>query len=343
MANRFQKNAAVAHSHVRAQQIKGWFMANAQVIAVILSGMMLWMGVILMYSGVHLRWDAATGYALLAALPVALIAAPLAILIEGMTIVAANGWRENRRKIEQEIGVVNKVKKGFTAEEKAIKLKQIKKQGKVPAAILLGFSFFSLAGAEIFWHTITLDAAPFFQVIGYIVGAVVSVSLTYLEVNHDLVERGVDRSISSSAMIYRAMEMDAKGQILDQFGQERSRELMSPEFVQTLQHAAHSSLFGVLSESISHMGASISAEQLRRIVESKAEERAAAENFIANGGDVILLPEVSSDGRKTYKTAAQMRVKDLQKKYSKGMILDDLERFAEEAQVSVNTLKKYVS
>src|SRR5487761_131843 len=309
MSNKFQTNAKVAHSHVRAQQIKGWFMANAQIIAVILSGMFLWMGVILMYSGVHLEWTAATGYKLLAALPVAIVAAPLAILIEGMTIVASNGFREANHKIEQETNVLNRITKGFTAEEKAIKLKKIKKQRHIPAAILIGFALFSLAGAEIFWHTITQDAGVFFAVIGYIIGAVVSVSLTYLEIHHDLVERGIDRSISSSSMIYRAMEMDAKGQILDQLSTERTRQLQSPEFIATLQEAAHNSLFGVLSESVSHMGASTSAEQLRRIVESKGEERAAAEAFIATGGDTEPLAQIGG-ARREYKTEAARRVKD---------------------------------
>lgn len=341
MSNRFQSNARVAHSHVRAQQVKGWFMANAQIIAVVLSGMFLWMGVILMYSGVHLDWTAATGYKLLAALPVAIVAAPLAVLIEGMTIVSSNGLREANAKIEQETNVVNRVTKGFTAEEKAAKLKKIKKQRQIPAAILIGFALFSLAGAEIFWHTITEGAGPFFAVIGYIIGAVVSVSLTYLEINHDLVERGIDRSISSSAMIYRAMEMDAKGQILDQLSAERTRQLQSPEFVATLQEAAHNSLFGVLSESVSHMGASTSAEQLRRIVEDKAEERGAAEAFIASGGRDT--EPLAIAGRKEYKTEAARKVKDLTQKYSRSMILDDPDRFAQEAGVSVTTLKKYVS
>lgn len=342
----FQTNAKVARSHVRAQQMKGWFMANAQVLAVCLSGVMMWMGVMLMYTGIHLAFTLDVLLTLVAAWPVAIIGGMVAIIIEGMTIIAANGLREANRKIEQEVSVINKIVKGFTPEEKAAKIKKVKQQKYLPMGLLFAFAAFSLCGAEIFWHIITLDAGAFFVVIGYVIGAVVSVSLTYIEMNHDLVERGIDRAISSSAMLYRAMEMDAKGQILKALSDARSRELESAEFQQITTEAARSSLHGVYSETVSNMGASVSAEQLKRMVTSKSEERAAAEQQIANGGIVDAdtnpsIPKIGPGSRKEYNTEAKRKVKELVQTYSRSTVLGDPEKYAQEIGVSVNTIKKY--
>src|SRR5260221_723574 len=128
----FQTNAKVARSHVRAQQLKGWFMANAQILAVCLSGIMMFMGVMLLYIGMKLEFTVAVGLALVAAWPVAIIGGMVAVIVEGMTIIAANGLREANRKIEQEVSVINKITKGFTPEEKAEKIKKVRKQRYLP-------------------------------------------------------------------------------------------------------------------------------------------------------------------------------------------------------------------
>ena len=342
----FQTNAKVARSHVRAQQLKGWFMANAQLLAVSLSGIMMFMGVMLLYTGIKLEFTMPVLLTLVAAWPVALVGGCVAVIVEGMTIIAANGLREANRKIEQEVSVINKIAKGFTPEEKAAKIKKVRQQKYLPMGLLFLFAFFSLAGAEIFWHIITKDAGAFFVVIGYVIGAVVSVSLTYIEMNHDLIERGIDRAISSSAMLYRAMEMDAKGQILNALSDARSKQLESAEFKQITTEAARSSLHGVYSETVSNMGASVSAEQLKRMVTSKSEERAAAEAAIANGGVVDAdtnpnIPKIGPGSRKEYNTEAKRKVRDLVARYTQKMVLADPEKYAAEIGVSVNTIKKY--
>lgn len=338
--NKFRSNARVAKSYVQSQQIKGWFMANAQTLAVILSGIMMFMGVTLMYSGIHLTFTLDTLFKLLAVSPIALVAGPISILVEGMTIIAANGVREVGRKIEGEISVINKIKVGLTIEEKQSKIKAIKRQRYWPIILLLVFASFSMAGAELFWHSITEQAGLFFEVIGYIIGAVVSVSLTYIELHQDLIERGIDRSISSTAMVYKAMEYDSRSQILDQLDRSRSNHLKSSEFQNTLREAAYHSLFGVLSETVNNLGVSISAEQLNRMVTSKQEEKMVAENIIA-GGQIEEPLQIGPGTRKEYHSKKATLVRDLVKKYSRDEILRDPEKYASEIGVSVNTLKKY--
>ena len=171
-------NARVARAYVEGQHFNGWLMARAQVIAVCLSGTMMFVGVILMYSGVTLAWDRDTLLKVLAAWPVAMVAAPVAVLIEGMNILASNGLSEAKRKIEQEMGLLNKTRKAYTEEEFRERERSIKKQRVLPAILLGVFMVLSLAGAEMFWHTLTEGKGLFFQVIGVIVGAVVSISLT---------------------------------------------------------------------------------------------------------------------------------------------------------------------
>lgn len=337
-------NANVARAHVGAQQLKGWFMARAQSIAVFLSGLMMFVGVVLMYSGVHLTFSKETAFALLATWPVAIVAAPIAILVEGMTIISSNGLKEANRKIEQEMGLLNKTKRAYTEEEAEERTRKIRRQRYLPVILLVVFMLFSLSGAEIFWHTLTEGTNPFFQVIGFIIGGVVSVSLTYIEINMELIERGIDRTIASSSMIYRAMEMDVKGEILTMLSLEHHNQMNTPEFRDVVSRVAKQNLYGPLAETLSHLGTSVEAEQLKRIVEGKLAERDAADMLLANGGEAPDdIPQIGPGARKAYKTEAGRKCDEIVKKYGKAEVTGKLDEYAREAGVSPTTLRKYIA
>ncbi len=338
-------NANVARAHVGAQQLKGWFMARAQSIAVFLSAAMMFVGVILMYSGVHLKFDLVTGEALLAAWPVAMVAAPIAILVEGMTIIASSGLKESNRKIEQEMSLLRKTKSAYTKEEQEERQRKIERQRWLPVALLVLFMLFSLAGAEIFWHKLTEDAGLFFQVVGVIIGAVVSISLTYIEINMELIERGIERTIASAAMIYRGMEQDIRGDVLGKLSEAHHRLLNQPHFRDIIDRVAQEDLYGPLSETASHMGTSVEAEQLKRIVEGKIAERDAADLLLVSGdGDAAAnIPQIGPGARKAYRTAAARKCDVVVKKYGKAEVSGKLEEYAKEAGVSPTTLRKYLS
>jgi uncharacterized membrane protein YecN with MAPEG domain len=346
-SNAATRNAEVARTYVEAQQLKGWFMARAQSIAVFLSGAMMFTGVILMYSGVRLEWNQQTLLALLATWPVAIVAAPIAILVEGMTIISSNGLKEAIRKIEQELNLLNRTRKAYTEAEFKQRERKIKAQRNLPSTLLVIFMLFSLAGAEIFWHTLTENSGIFFQVIGFVIGAVTSVSLTYIEINGELIERGIDRTIASTAMIYRAMEQDMKGGILAMLSGELAAQMQTPEVVDVISRIAKELLYGPLAEVSTNMGRSVEAEQLQRIAEGKIAEREAADALLAGGQDTAALPSGNvtsiAGGRKAYRTEAGRKCDAIVKKYGRTEVEGKLAEYAKEAGVSPTTLRKYLS
>lgn len=340
----FRGNASVARSYVSAQLQKGWFMANAQRVVVIMSGLMLFMGVLLLYTNVKLEWSQQTAEAFIAAIPVAIVAAPLAIVIEGMNIVASRNLGEVKNKVQQEIHVIRAKKKAYTEDELKERINRARNAYWQPAMMVAVFSFFSVAGAEIFWHKLTENGSLLFQIIGYIIGFVTSVALIYLEMNLDLVERGINRSISSSAMIYRAMEMDAKGQILNRFSIETEKQLKTPEMLDAISKAAKQNLFGPLAEVLANMGTKVEAEQLKRIVEGKIAEREAADMAITSGeSDTDSIPKIEGGKRKNYNTGAKRKCEDIIKMYGRGTVERSVDEYAREAGVSETTLRKYLA
>src|SRR5579864_38879 len=90
----------VAMSHVRAEQMKGWFLANAKLLLVLLSGSQLFLGV------VALAWGdrpAAFDPGLLSVVPAAMIGGLLAVCIEGGTLFSSAFHMEVTRKVRQEL------------------------------------------------------------------------------------------------------------------------------------------------------------------------------------------------------------------------------------------------
>ncbi len=345
----FRNNAAIARTHVQAQQLKGWFMAKAQQLAIIVSALMMSIGILLQYTGIKLlpTWD--TFFHLLAAGPIAVIVVVFAILVEGMTIITSSGLKEARKKVDREIFAHEKANAkhpgAWTKEEFEKKKKRIYAQMILPGGLLFIFCGFSFLGGELFWHALTRDSDLFIQVIGYILGGVVCVSLIYLELHHELVELGVERSISSSHLIYRAMDMDAKGQVLDELSRKRQEKLKSAEFTTIITEAAEQSLFAPLAETLQNMGDTIGAPQLREQVRGVIQEREAA-NLLAKGmeesdknTDAIAIP---GKLRKRYNTEQARKCKDHIKRYGHSNVSEDVEKHAEMIGVAPNTLRRYL-
>lgn len=345
----FQHNAAIARTHVQAQQLKGWFMAKAQQIAIIVSALMMSIGILLQYTGVKLipSWD--TLWHLVAAGPVAVIVVIFAILVEGMTIITSNGVVEAKKKVDREIKLLDTAKtkhpSAFTEEEYKKKKAWIQAQMALPGTLLFVFCSFSFLGGELFWHALTRDSDLFIQIIGYILGGVVCISLIYLELHQELVELGVDRSISSSALIYRALDMDAKGQVLDALSKERQAKIKTPEFMTIITEAAEQSLFAPLAETLQNMGDTVGTSQLRDQVRGVIQEREAA-NMLAKGlqdadKHTDAIPQLSSV-RKKYNTEQARKCKDYIKQYGHSVVSGNPEKHAERIGVSATTLRRYL-
>lgn len=348
----FTKNAQIARTHVGAQQLKGWFMAKAQQIAIIVSALMMSVGILLQYTGIKLvpSWDVL--FRLLAAGPVAVIVVVFAILVEGMTIITSNGVVEARKKVDREVKLLEHAKakhpQAFTQKEYEKKKFWIEAQMGLPCSLLLLFCGFSFLGGELFWNALLADNHDLFiKVIGYVLGGVVCISLIYLELHQELVELGVDRSISSSALIYRAMDMDAKGQILDELSKERQDKIKTKEFKTIITEAATQSLFAPLAETLRNMGDSVSAQQLRDQVDGIVSERAAANELVKGleeaDKDTGSIPRIGPGGvRKKYNTEQARKCKDHIAKYGHSVVSGDIEKHAEQIGVAPNTLKRYL-
>lgn len=346
------RNAAIARSHVQAQQLKGWFMAKAQQIAIIVSALMMSIGILLQYTGVRLvpTWD--TLWRLLAAGPVALIVVIFAILVEGMTIITSNGVMEARKTIDKKLKLLDTAKekhpKGFTEEQYKKDRAKVERMIVLPATLLIVFCGFSFLGGELFWHSLLAFSSDIFiKIVGYILGGCVCVSLIYLETHQELVDSGIDRSISSSHLIYRAMDMDAKGQVLDELSKKRSEKIKTQEFTTIIEEAAIQSLFAPLAETLQNMGDSVNAMQLREFVDGIVQEKQAA-NALAKGLDLAEkntdeIPMIAGGKiRKQYKTEQSRKCKEHITKYGHSVVSGDVDKHAEMIGVAANTLRKYL-
>jgi hypothetical protein len=342
--NHFDFNKLVAVAHIRAEQLKAFFLATAKLLLIILAGAMLFFGVILAATDIHLA-RGITWSQVLGALPVSIVAGLVAIAIEGGTLFSASFVKEQRRKVQQELDVLAKVAHKFTDKEAQEKKSRIKRGLWVPYALMAVCVTFSVSGAEIFWQKILEEQGIFFHIIGAILGITVSALLIFFEFNEELIQRVIEKCIQSSALIMLALDQSAKSQIHNELFNERSRLLKTPEFKATIAHAAQQGLHGVLSDALEIAGVSVSAEQLQRNVEDEKESRAAAEQFLASGGAAPLplqapRPQlVESNGRMTKQ---RRKVEALKRRYGSNTILAEPERFAQEAGIDVKTLNRWM-
>jgi ABC-type Fe3+-siderophore transport system permease subunit len=344
LANHFDINRLVAVAHIRAEQLKAFFLATAKLLLILLAGLMLFFGVILAATDIHLKYGI-TWRQLLDAGPVAIVAGLVAICIEGGTLFSASFVKESQRKVKQELDTLKKVEHKFTAEEVKKRQRTIKGQLVTPYLLMAVCVGFSVSGAEIFWQKLLEDQGVFFHVIGAVMGVTVSSLLIFFEFNEALIQRIIEKCISSSALIMLALDQSAKSQIHNELFNERSKKLKTPEFKAVIAQAAETGLHGVLSDALEMSGVTVSAEQLRGQVNDEKESRAAAEQFLASGGnpEPVMLQVRSPRASTGRMTDERKRVIALKRKYGTTRIMDDPETYAQEAQVNVKTLKRWLS
>lgn len=347
--NHFDINKLVAVAHIRAEQLKGLFLASAKLLLVLLSGAMLFLGVLLAVTNISfthpMSWQQ-----FLAALPLAFVTGLFAIAIEGGTLFSASFVKAREKKIKQELDVLAKAqtKYHYTAAELKEKQQQIKNQHWPPHIIMGVCVFFSVCGAEIFWQKLLEDQSVFFHAIGYVLGLVVSALLIFFEFNEDLIQRVIEQTISSSSLIMLALDQSAKSQIHNELFTQRRAHLKTPEFKAIIAEASEQSLYGVLEDAVGMAGLTVSAEQLQRNVTEEKESRAAAEAFIASGGNTepLQIPlqnrgaRANPNGRMT---AQRRKCEAIVQKYGRSTILRDLDRYAQEAGVHRKTLERWLT
>ena len=146
--NHFDFNRLVAVAHIRAEQLKAFFLATAKLLLILLAGFMLFFGIILAASDIHIA-RGITWQQVLDAGPVAIVAGLVAICIEGGTLFSASFVKESRRKVQQELDTLSKVEHKFTAEEAKKKKAKINKQLWTPYALMAICVTFSVAGAVV--------------------------------------------------------------------------------------------------------------------------------------------------------------------------------------------------
>lgn len=346
MANAFDVNKQVAMAFVRSEQIKGWFLSNAKMLLVVLSGAMLFLGVVsLAWGSQPLVFDVSLVPEFLRVLPIAVVGGLLAVCIEGGTVFSSAMRKDVSTKVRQELTVLDKatskwkMKQELHDQRKA----EIKKQYRLPTALMIVCSLFSVTGAEIFWQKLLEGQPWYFHLIGGVLGVVCSALLMIFELNGELVERVIERCISSSGLVQIALDQSAKSQIHDRLFAIRQEKLASPEFDAILEQGAEQGLLGVVTEAVRMAGMNVSAQQLQRMVAEVATAQKAADQYIASGGaDVpqIEAPPVSLNKKRQSKNRS--KVERLYRKEGESRILADLPRYAGELGMDQRTLERHL-
>jgi hypothetical protein len=346
MANSFEVNRKVALAYVKAEQMKGWFLAQARYLVIFLSGMMLFLGVVLLFG--HLQFGLTLQFAvqLLAVAPIALVAGLLAVIIQGGTVFTSAVYSEAKQKEQRALDQLQRVSHKFKAEEIATRGKQIRGQSAGAFGLMLVFVLFDCLGAEIFWQEIMGDQAWYFHVIGGVLGLVCSSLLILLELKADVVERIIERSIASSAMIFLANREAGKGQIMEASYQHQKEFLGSAETYDAIGAANTKFLHGILAETVSMSGMSVTAEQLQRELKKSREERAAATAYLATGDDTKLLSAPMGQNEPQIeikrKSRSRAKVEKAVGKYGLSRMAEDVDKYAEELGMDGRTLKRHL-
>jgi hypothetical protein len=250
--------------------------------------------------------------------------------------------QEAKRKIAQEIRLLDKVKNAIGSEEYAKRKRKVEKQATAPKLLMFTCSTFSVTGAEIFWQKLFATSAWYFHVIGGVLGVVCSALLIIFELNGELVERVIENCIKSSGLIQIALDQSAKSIIFNELFNRRSVKLATPEFGAIMDKAAEQGLLGVVVEAVQMSGMTVSAQQLKRMVDDESETRQAAEDFLSSGGEQKQInPPVKIDkGRKSANRAA---VERLYKEVGGKRIASDMPTYAERLGIDVRTLERHLS
>lgn len=346
--NMFDLNKSVATAHVRAEQIKGWFLAQAKLILVLLSGSLLFLGII-MIANPNLDVSQITSFiSLLPIIPLSIVAFVFAIAIEAGTLFSASIVKESLRKIEQELLVVNKVAHKLTEKEVTERKNKIKRQKWVPLILMFVCVGFSVCGAEIFWQKILDNQNTFFHIIGYILGLVCSALLILFEMKEETVSRIIEKSISSDGLIQVALDQSAKSEIHNALFKSRKKHLRTPEFTKVIDTAAKNGLYGVLSEALQMAGVTVSQTQLQTQVTDETEAQAAAQNFIDSNGqpDNTTPLQIRQTNEPTpikgRNTKQRVAVQNAVKKYGANRMKQDINKFASELNMNARTLERWL-
>jgi hypothetical protein len=347
MPNAFDVNKQVAQAYVRSEQLKGWFLSNAKMLLVVLSGLMLFLGVVsLAWGNRPMTLDYALIVGIASVAPMAIVGGLLAICIEGGTVFASAMRKSVVTKVRQEIAVLDKARSKYKMKEDVYKARkdEIEKQLRIPTGLMIVCALFSVTGAEIFWQKLLEGQDWPFHIIGFILGLVCSGLLMIFELNGDLVERVIESCISSSGLISIALDQSAKSQIHDRLFQIREEKLASPEFDNIMDKAAEQGLLGVVTESVRMAGMNVSAQQLQRMVEEVAVAQKAADQYIASGGTEVPQIEAPAPVELNKKRVSKHRkeVERLYKSQGENRILADLPRYAQELGIDQRTLERHL-
>jgi hypothetical protein len=344
MGNSFDINKNVAMAHVRAEQLKGWFLANAKMLLIVLSGVQLFLGVSLIAWGSDpVIWNLTILQRIVGILPMALVGGLLAVVIEGATIFSSSMRKEVLRKMQQELSLLDKVKGKFNSEEVNSRRKKIEQQIYTPNSLMFVCVIFSITGAEIFWQNLFLGSEWYYHIMGFILGLVCSSLLIIFETHNELIERIIENSISSSGLVNIALDMSAKSIIHDRLFEERSKKLNTPEFGAILEKGAEQGLIGVVVEAIQMSGMTVSTSQLKRMIEDESESRQAAEVFLANGGQSQLSGPKTIALDKKRKSGKRKLVDAAVQKFGITRISNDLDKYAEDLDMDSRTLEKHLN
>lgn len=343
MGNFFDVNQMVATSYVRSEQLKGWFLSNAKLLLILLSGSMMFAGVTLLsYTGPAINFQSAAFWAAVVGVaPMAFIAGLLAVVIEGGTLFSSAMRLEVRRKIDQELKLLDKVQKSLGSEEYARRKKKVLAQSRVPTLLMLTCVSFSVTGSEIFWQRLFADQAWFYHILGGVLGVVCSALLIIFETHGELVERVIENTIRSSGLVQIALDQSAKSIIFNELFNRRRDRLATPEFSGILDKAAEQGLLGVVVDAVAMSGMTTSASQLKRMVDDDAESRQAAEYFLANGGEQPALA-APIELNKQRKNVNRQAVEKLFREVGAKRIADDLTGYADRLKMDARTLEKHL-
>ena len=164
------------------------------------------------------------------------------------------------------------------------------------------------------------------------------------ELNGELVERVIERCISSSGLIQIALDQSAKSQIHDRLFEIRTEKLASPEFDSILDQGAEQGLLGVVTEAVRMAGMNVSAQQLQRMVQEVALQSKAADQFIASGGAEV--PQIESPTmvnlNKKRVSKHRKEVERIYRSQGESRILADLPRYAGELGIDQRTLERHL-
>jgi len=278
--------------------------------------------------------------------PMAIVGGLLAICIEGGQVFASAMRKDVINKVQQELAVLDRARSKYKMKQEIYDERKslIERQVYLPSGLMIVCALFSVTGAEMFWQKLLDGQVWYFHIIGGVLGVVCSALLMVFELNGELVERVIERCISSSGLIQIALDQSAKSQIHNRLFEIREEKLATPEFDAILEQGAEQGLLGVVTEAVRMAGMNVSAQQLQRMVNDVALQSKAADQFIASGGtDVpqIAAPDTVSLNKKRQSKHGK-EVERLYKREGEARILADLPRYASELGMDARTVERHL-